>query len=146
MKAFRKLLLICILLVSLTACTESNKSNIPSNSETEITAYIISPSKGEVVSSPLRVIFGLKGMGIAPAGVDLENTGHHHLLIDMAELPDLTKPLPATDSLKHFGKGQTETLLELSPGTHTLQILLGNFMHVPHAEPVLSEKIIITVE
>ena len=146
MNALKTLLVISALQISLAACTESNKTSIPNDSETEITAYIISPSKGEVVNSPLRVIFGLKGMGIAPAGVDLENTGHHHLLIDMAELPDLTKPLPATDSLKHFGKGQTETLLELSPGTHTLQILLGNFMHVPHAEPVLSEKITITVE
>ena len=146
MNAIRKLLLISVLLISLAACSKTNEAPIPSNSDADIMAYIITPSNGEVVSSPLRVIFGLKGMGVAPAGVDLENTGHHHLLIDMVELPDLTKPLPATDNLKHFGKGQTETLLELSPGTHTLQILLGNFMHVPHAKPVLSKKITITVE
>lgn len=146
MNAIRKFLAISALLISLAACTEISKTSIPSNSELEITAYIISPSSGEVVSSPLRVIFGLKGMGIAPAGVNLENTGHHHLLIDLNEFPDLSKPLPASDNLKHFGKGQTETVLNLSPGTHTLQLLLGNFVHVPHAEPVLSEKITITVE
>ena len=128
------------------ACTQEDTPSIPNNAQTKVAAYIVSPSNGEIVSSPVRVIFGLKGMGVAPAGVNLENTGHHHLLIDLKELPDLTKSLPATDKLIHFGNGQTETVLELSPGTHTLQLLLGNFIHIPHAEPIISEKITITVE
>ena len=85
-------------------------------------------------------------MGVAPAGADLKNTGHHHLLIDVNELPDMAKPLPATTEVKHFGGGQTETLLTLTPGTHTLQLLLGNHVHIPHDPPVLSKKITITVK
>jgi len=92
------------------------------------------------------VVFGLKNIGVAPAGIDKKNTGHHHLLIDTDELPDLTKPLPATDKIKHFGGGQTETEITLSPGKHTLQLLLGNYAHIPHSKPVISKKITITVE
>ncbi len=107
--------------------------------------YFVSPANGAVVSSPVTVRFGLSGMGVAPAGVEFPGTGHHHLLIDMEELPAMDKPLPATDSLKHFGKGQTETQIELAPGVHTLQLLMGNHLHIPHQAPVLSEKITITV-
>ena len=110
------------------------------------TAYIISPADGATVSSPVTVKFGLSGMGIAPAGVNKDNTGHHHLLVDLAELPDLSQPLAATKHIKHFGGGQTETTLALSPGEHTLQLLLANYTHVPHQPPVLSESITITVE
>ena len=110
------------------------------------TAYIISPADGATVSSPVTVKFGLSGMGIAPAGVNKDNTGHHHLLVDLAELPDLSQPLAATEHIKHFGGGQTETTLALSPGEHTLQLLLANYTHVPHQPPVLSESITITVE
>ena len=109
-------------------------------------AYFIHPSDGDTVTGSIAVVFGLKGMGIAPAGTDRKNTGHHHLLIDLDELPDLSKSLPATDNIKHFGGGQTETTIELSPGTHTLQLLLGNYAHVPHDEPVMSKKITITVK
>jgi len=109
-------------------------------------AYIISPKDGETVSSTFTVQFGLKGMGVAPAGVDVEGTGHHHLLIDVDELPDLTKPLPSTDQVVHFGGGQTETELTLPPGEHTLQLVLGDFTHTPHSKPVMSEKITIHVE
>ena len=107
--------------------------------------YIVSPSHGEVVSSPVKVIFGLSGMGVAPAGIDKDNTGHHHLLIDTG-IPDLSKPVPADDHHKHFGGGQTEATVELSPGQHTLQLLLGDFAHVPHSPPVMSEQITITVK
>jgi hypothetical protein len=107
--------------------------------------YIISPTDGAVVTSPVTVKFGLRGMGVAPAGVSVAGTGHHHLLIDLAELPAMDKPLPANAQVKHFGKGQTETRLELAPGVHSLQLLLGNHLHVPHQAPVLSEKITITV-
>lgn len=110
------------------------------------TAYLIAPQDGATVSSPLTVKFGLSGMGIAPAGVDVKNTGHHHLLVDLKEKPDLTQPLPATDTIKHFGAGQTETELILPPGEHTLQLLLGNYAHVPHNRPVRSDVVTITVE
>ena len=109
-------------------------------------AYIISPQDGAVVSSPVTVVFGLEGMGVAPAGVDAANTGHHHLLIDVEDLPALDQPIPADEQHRHFGGGQTQTTIELSPGTHTLQLLLGDRLHLPHGNPVLSEKITITVE
>lgn len=109
-------------------------------------AYIISPDDGAMVSSPVQVRFGLRGMGIAPAGVDRPDTGHHHLLVDLQELPVLSEPMPATTQLRHFGGGQTEVELDLSPGEHTLQLVLGNYSHVPHEPPVISDQIIITVE
>ena len=107
---------------------------------------ILSPEDNQVVSSPLTVVFDANNVTIAPAGDNQPNSGHHHLLIDIAELPDLSKPLPATDQIIHFGKGQTETVLQLTPGTHTLQLLLGNYLHIPHSKPVISEKITITVQ
>ena len=107
--------------------------------------YIISPKDGEEVSSPVEVIFGLQGMGIAPAGINFPNTGHHHLLIDLDQLPDLKSGIPADAQHLHFGKGQTQALIELDPGEHSLQLLLGDWMHVPHEMPVVSEKIKILV-
>ena len=85
-------------------------------------------------------------MGVAPAGIDLPNTGHHHLLIDVDKLPNLNLPVPADDNHKHYGKGQTETTLKLAPGKHTLQLLLGNYLHIPHDKPVMSKKITVTVK
>lgn len=108
-------------------------------------AYIIAPKPGEVVTSPVKVVFGLSGMGVAPAGMEKDKTGHHHLLID-TDVPDLSKPIPADDTHKHFGGGQTETIIELAPGQHTLQLLLGDFSHVPHNPPIVSEQITITVK
>lgn len=108
--------------------------------------YIISPANGETVGKTFSVKFGLQGMGIAPAGIKFDNTGHHHLLVDVAELPDLNKPLPATDNILHFGKGQTETTLTLEPGTHTLQLVLGDYLHIPHDKPVISRKVRVTVK
>ena len=108
--------------------------------------YFIQPADGATVDKTFTVKFGLKGMGVAPAGVDVPDTGHHHLLIDLDKLPDLSQPLPATDNLRHFGKGQTETELTLTPGKHTLQLLLGDKNHVPLKPPVISEKITITVK
>ena len=107
--------------------------------------FIISPKNGEKVSSPVEVIFGLKGMGIAPAGVNFPNSGHHHLLINLNELPDLKSGIPADANHLHFGKGQTQALIEPDPGEHTLQLLLGDWMHVPHEVPVVSEKVKIFV-
>ena len=108
--------------------------------------YIISPLDGETVSSPVKIVFGLQGMGIAPAGIKFNNTGHHHLLIDVAELPDINSPIPSDDNHKHFGKGQTEAVIELQPGEHTLQLILGDHMHIPHDPVVVSKKIKINVE
>jgi Domain of unknown function (DUF4399) len=107
--------------------------------------YIVSPKHGETVKAPVTVRFGLKGMGVAPAGVKFEGTGHHHLLVDTDPPENLDLPLPTTENVLHFGKGQTETTLDLPPGKHTLQLLLGDHSHIPHAPPVLSKKITITV-
>jgi hypothetical protein len=108
--------------------------------------YIVSPKDGAKVTGPFTVVFGLKGMGVAPAGIKMDNTGHHHLLID-AEVPaDLSQPLAANEHSVHFGKGQTETTLTLPPGKHTLQLVLGDSLHVPHDPAVISKKITITVE
>lgn len=107
-------------------------------------AYIISPANGETVPSTFTVRFGLSGMGVAPAGTDREGTGHHHLLVDREELPPAGMPMDA--SVQHFGGGQTEVELTLEPGQHSLQLLLGDMLHVPHEPAVLSEKILIQVE
>lgn len=109
--------------------------------------YFITPEDGAVVSSPFKVKFGLKGMGVAPAGVDQDKTGHHHLIINVAEADiPLNQPLPTSEQFVHFGGGQTETQVELPPGEHTLQLLLGNYLHIPHDPPVMSERITVTVE
>lgn len=106
--------------------------------------YFVVPEDGAVVESPVRVIFGLRGMGVAPAGVERDGTGHHHLIID-APLPEAGKPIPADDHHRHFGGGQTETMIELAPGKHTLQLVLGDHLHVP-VEGVTSDRITITVK
>jgi hypothetical protein len=108
--------------------------------------YIIAPANGATVAQKFTVQFGLKGMGVAPAGVNQPNTGHHHLLIDVAQMPNPAVPLPATDNIRHFGGGQTEVDLTLAPGKHTLQLVLGDHLHVPHEKPVMSERITITVK
>lgn len=106
---------------------------------------IISPADGEAVSSPVTVRFGLSGMGVAPAGIQFDSTGHHHLLINVEEMPPMNLPLPASDTIVHFGGGQTETIIELPPGEHRLQLVLGDHLHIPHEPPVVSDVITITV-
>lgn len=109
-------------------------------------AYIVSPSDGATVTSPVKIIFGLSSpYGVAPAGVAMDNTGHHHLIID-SDLPNLDMPIPKDHNHRHFGGGQTEATLELPSGEHTLQLLLGDFKHMPHSSPIISEQIRITVE
>src|SRR5690606_15882035 len=107
--------------------------------------YIVSPEDGAEVSSPVTIRFGLRGMGIAPAGVQFQNTGHHHRPSAVDGLPPENLPLPTSDQVRHFGAGQTEATLELEPGEHTLQLVLGDHLHIPHDPPVMSEKITITV-
>jgi len=121
--------------------TNAQISEAPDNAR----AYIIQPQHGAVVPPTFKVVFGLSNMGVAPAGQNVEGTGHHHLLIDVEELPDLTKPLPTSDKVRHFGLGQTETVITLPPGKHTLQLILGDFTHTPHNPPVMSEKITVYV-
>ena len=108
-------------------------------------AYIVSPSNGATVANPVVVVFGLEGMGVAPAGMEKEKTGHHHLIID-ASLPAMDEPIPSDENYRHFGGGQTQVSLELTPGPHTLQLLMGDQNHIPHDPPVMSEKIRITVK
>ena len=120
---------------------------LPRNKSAEgTTVYFISPKDGETVGQTFTVRFGLKGMGIAPAGVQSPNTGHHHLLVDVAEPPNMDAALPVTDNVRHFGAGQSEAELKLPPGKHTLQLLFADYLHIPHDKPVMSEKITITVK
>ena len=107
--------------------------------------YIVSPKDGAKVKGPVTVVFGLKGMGIAPAGIKFDNTGHHHLLIDADAPTDLSVPLLANEHSMHFGKGQTETTLTLPPGKHTLQLILADSLHTPHEPALISKKITIVV-
>lgn len=134
---------LALTLITLTgmAQTALPKSKAPAGAR----SYIISPADGEVVGTTVKVQFGLSGMGIAPAGTNLPNTGHHHLLIDVEDKVDMNKPLPATDHIKHYGGGQTETVIKLTPGMHTLQLVLGDYLHIPHDKPVVSKKITIYV-
>jgi hypothetical protein len=108
--------------------------------------YIISPKDGATVPGTFKVQFGLRGMGVAPAGVDIPETGHHHLLIDVKDQPDMNAPLPMTDNIRHYGKGQTETEVTLPPGPHTLQLLVGDKSHIPMNPSVESKVIRVNVQ
>ena len=127
----------------LTAVSAAALAREPSPAGAEV--YIVSPKDGAKVQSPVTVVFGLKGMGIAPAGIKFDNTGHHHLLVDGPVPADLSLPLAASEHSMHFGKGQTETSLTLTPGKHTLQLVFGDSLHVPHDPAVISKQITITV-
>ncbi|HEU5135488.1 MAG TPA: DUF4399 domain-containing protein [Steroidobacteraceae bacterium] len=124
------------------AALAADRSPSPAGAE----VYIVSPKDGAKVKGPVTVVFGLKGMGVAPAGIKFDNTGHHHLLIDTEAPTNLALPLPADERNVHFGKGQTETTLTLPPGKHTLQLLLADSLHTPHDPAVISKKVTITVE
>src|SRR5271169_6388990 len=121
-----RILIIAALMLGVSFAFAQERTPSPSGAE----VYIISPKDGAKVHAPVRVQFGLKGMGIAPAGVKFDNTGHHHLLVD-TDLADinLNAPLPATATIIHFGKGQTETTLTLAPGKHTLELLFADYQH-----------------
>jgi hypothetical protein len=134
--------LLCGAAVALASVTAMAREPSPAGAE----VYIVSPKDGAKVASPVTVVFGLKGMGIAPAGIKFDNTGHHHLIIDGDAPADLSQPIPANEKSVHFGKGQTETSLTLAPGKHTLLLVLGDSLHVPHDPAVVSKKITITVE
>lgn len=134
---------VCIVLFVASALSALEPIVSPSDAK----VYILTPQDGQRVSQDVRVVFGLRGMGVAPAGVRVKNTGHHHLLLNYEdELPEVGIPMPATEQLLHFGKGQTETILHLKPGRNTLQLMMGDFAHRPHLPAVYSEKIEVWVE
>ncbi|MHA6203096.1 DUF4399 domain-containing protein [Dyella soli] len=108
--------------------------------------YIVSPKDGATVGPDVTVVFGLKGMGVAPAGVKKEGTGHHHLLVDVKELPAASQPIPKDEQHLHFGNGQTETTVKLTPGTHTLQLELADENHIPFDPPLVSRQITVHVK
>ena len=108
--------------------------------------YIISPKDGDTVTNPFRVQFGLSGMGVAPAGVDAPNTGHHHLLIDVNEPLDPNEPIPQDKKHLHFGAGQTEALVELPSGKHTLQLVLGDWSNYPFHPPLMSDVVTVNIK
>ena len=121
--------------------TDSGRSPAPENAF----LYIASPYDGEIIpGGQVWVRFGLRNMGVAPAGVSKQFTGHHHLLVDTG-LPPLSEPIPSDDNHIHFGRGQTEYLLQLAPGSHTLHLLLGDHHHTPHEPPVTSKQITVIV-
>ena len=134
-------LVFMLLAVSAFSVFAQQRTPAPENAE----LYFISPAAGATVSNPVTVRFGLKNMGVAPAGIKYDNSGHHHLLVN-TELPALDFPIINDANHLHFGGGQTEVTLELPPGEHTLQLLLGDFAHIPHEPAVMSEQITITVE
>ncbi|MGB0956638.1 MAG: DUF4399 domain-containing protein [Panacagrimonas sp.] len=119
--------------------------NLPTAAPEGAKVYIIEPKAGATVSSPVKIVFGLHGMGVAPAGVQNDNTGHHHLLIDDPQV-NLSQPLPASEQVVHFGGGQTQTEVELSPGKHKIQLILADWKHQSFNPPLMSQKISITVE
>ena len=130
-----------LFLILLGACSYNGHQTIA-----EQKLFFINPSDGDVVTSPVDIKFGVTGMEIVPAGIDKPESGHHHLLVNVDELPNMKMPIPADRNHLHFGKGQTETTIDLPKGKHTLQLLLGNYLHIPHSSPLISKKIEIIVE
>ena len=139
----RSLLLSIALFIGVPAMAQM--AELSSDVAADAQVWIESPVDGKEVSSPVTIVFGSKNVSISPAGIEQMNSGHHHLMIDMDELPAMDMPLPGSAQLIHFGKGQTSTSLSLEPGEHSLQLVLGNHLHVPHTRPVLSKKITIVV-
>ena len=139
----RSLLLSIALFIGVPAMAQM--AELSSDVAADAQVWIESPVDGQEVSSPVTIVFGSKNVSISPAGIEQMNSGHHHLMIDMDELPAMDMPLPGSAQLIHFGKGHTSTSLSLEPGEHSLQLVLGNHLHVPHTRPVLSKKITIVV-
>jgi len=137
--------LLCLLLLPYQLVNSAGGlSKSLSNPDAEV--FIISPLNKEIVSSPVEIIFGITNMTVAPAGIKKELSGHHHLIIDTDILPNLSRPIPSNEKHLHFGKGQTRTFIDLKSGTHTLQLIFGDYVHIPHDKPLISKKITITVE
>ena len=140
----KNLLLACSIIIAGFSTSLSAQKIERQKSPKGAKVYIVSPKNKATVGRKFKVIFGLTGMGVAPAGYKKENTGHHHLQIDGKSLPPMDSPMLTT--VTHFGGGQTETMLELKPGKHTLRLILGDYIHVPHNPPVISEEITVYVK
>lgn len=138
----KKRLLLGMTMLAVSASAWAQIPKTPSTPGAKV--YFINLKNGQSVKGPVKVVMGLSGMGVAPAGTDVEGTGHHHILVNVDKV-DQTLPIPMDDKHRHFGKGQTEAVLELPPGKHTLQLAFGDKNHVIHNPPVLSEKITIRV-
>ena len=155
-----KILPALLLLAPLAACGDKSTTepateatvakpatSMPARTESpvEATVYFVSPADGDTVSNPVSIVFGIEGMTVAPAGQDIPHSGHHHLLIDTG-IPNLGMPIPKDENHIHFGGGITSTEITLPPGEHTLQMLLGDHLHIPHDPPLMSDVITINVE
>jgi hypothetical protein len=140
----RKIALAFAMMLSTAAFAGEGETPAPADAK----VYFINIKDGDTVTSPVTIRFGLSGMGIAPAGTEIENTGHHHLIIDEKKMEGeaLDAAIPVDENHMHFGKGQTEATVTLSKGKHTLQLLLGDWSHVPHKPPVMSDVITVNVE
>jgi hypothetical protein len=144
MNSRTKIVLAAVLAASLAVLAPA-VAQTPSPPDAKV--YIINLKDGDTVASPFKVQFGLTGMGVAPAGVEKPNTGHHHLIIDTTLTPEqLKQAIPADAQHIHYGGGQTEAMITLPPGKHTLQLVLGDWSHIPHVPPVMSTPITITVK
>jgi Domain of unknown function (DUF4399) len=154
--AFRRSLLLAAMIgVASTALAQTPPASPPATPPAAAPAappppkvvYFINLKDGQTVTSPFKIQFGLSGMGVAPAGVDKPNTGHHHLLIDTTLSADQMKgAIPMDAQHLHFGGGQTETMVTLPPGKHTLQLELANWSHIPFDPPVQSPVITVNVQ
>lgn len=139
-----KVLLGVIAAMAISVCAQA--ADAKASPAPKATVSILEPANGATVPQTFTVKFGASGVNIVPAGTDQENSGHHHLLIDTDVLPDIHSPIPVSATSIHFGKGQTETEITLPPGKHTLQLVLGNYAHIPGATPIISKKITVTVK
>ena len=146
LRTFQSALLpaVVFLAASNVAFAQTKPAGGPTPSPAGAMVYFIDVKNGQTIAPKTVIHFGLRGMGLAPAGVDRPNSGHHHLLID-SELPPLDAPIPNDFNHLHFGNGQTEAEVSLSPGEHTIQLLLGDMNHIPHSPAVMSERITVRV-
>ncbi len=158
-----RILLLSMLVATMAACGDKQSQDVKTGALAEKTVeiepvglkrtpsvegarvFFITPSDGATLSGPVSIEFGIEGMAVVKAGNMQPQSGHHHLLIDTG-LPNLDLPIPADANHIHFGDGSTSTELTLDPGQHSLQLLLGDHLHIPHQPPVVSEVITITVE
>ena len=160
----RGILLVTILAFAVTACSQQAGDNAAAEAEAEASTaptqaaglprtasvegagvFFISPADGDTLTNPITVEFGIKGMDVIKAGENAPHSGHHHLIID-AGLPELGLPIPADEHYVHFGDASTSTELDLAPGSHSLRLLLGDYLHIPHEPPIMSDAITVTVE
>ncbi len=139
----KRILILFLLSIATAAAADEAVQRLPSADGAEVGFSNL--EDGDVIPPSFTVRFSIAGMGVAPAGVEIENTGHFHLLIDVDELPDMDMPLPSSANIIHFGEGQAETELDMPDGQYRLQVLLADYRHVPHDPPVMSEPITVTV-